>query len=395
VDLFKKCHDYYPIVREAKRTGFYPYFRAIDSEPDRRVVIKGKSLLMLGSNNYLGLTTHPKLKEAAIAAVRKYGTGCTGSRFLNGTLDLHEQLEHNLAEFMRREDCLCFPTGYQVNLGVISSLLRRDEYVVTDKLDHASIMDGCRLSFGNLKRYAHNDMASLKHVMESLEPDAAALIVSDGIFSMDGDIVKLPELLPVARLHHAKVMIDDAHAIGVLGKRGAGTGDHFGLEDKVDLVMGTFSKSFATIGGYVVGDREVITFIRHHARALIFSASIPPPAAATVLAALEIIKSEPERRVRLWRNTEKMLKGLKAMGYEIGTAETPVIPLLIGDMTRTINFWHDLFEAGIFANPVVPPAVPPNASLIRTSYMATHTDEDLDQALEILERIGRKRGIIS
>jgi 8-amino-7-oxononanoate synthase len=394
VDVFKKCRDYYPIVREAKRTGFYPYFRAIDSEPDRRVVIQGKELLMLGSNNYLGLTTHPKLKEAAIKAVRKYGTGCTGSRFLNGTLDLHEELEHKLAEFMRREDCLCFPTGYSVNLGAISTLVRRDDYVITDKLDHASIMDGCRLSFGKMKRYRHNDMVSLGHVMESLEPDAPALIVSDGIFSMDGDIVKLPELIPIAERHHARVMVDDAHAIGVLGARGAGTAEHFGLEEKVDLVMGTFSKSFATIGGYIVGDREVITFIRHQARSLMFSASIPPPAAATVLAALEIIQSEPERRERLWKNTHRMLKGLRAMGYNIGTAETPIIPLVIGDMTKTINFWHDLYEAGVFANPVVPPAVPPNASLIRTSYMATHTDDDLDQALEVLERIGRKREII-
>jgi 8-amino-7-oxononanoate synthase len=382
------------MVRDAKQSGFYPYFRAIDSEPDRRVVIHGKDLLMLGSNNYLGLTTHPKLKEAAIAAVRKYGTGCTGSRFLNGTLDLHEELEQKLAEFMRKEDCLCFPTGFQVNLGVISSVVRRDDYVITDKLDHASIMDGCQLSFGKMKRYQHNDMASLSHAMESLETDAPALIVSDGIFSMDGDIVKLPELLPVAARHHARVMIDDAHSIGVLGKRGAGTAEHFGAEDKVDLVMGTFSKSFATIGGFVVGDREVITFIRHQARSLMFSASIPPPAAATVLAALEVIKSEPERREKLWQNTNRMLKSLKAMGYDIGTAETPIIPLLIGDMTETINFWHDLYEAGVFANPVVPPAVPPNASLIRTSYMATHTDEDLDQALEILERIGRKRGIL-
>lgn len=394
MDVFKKCHDYYPMVRDAKKSGFYPYFRAIDSEPDRRVIIQGKDLLMLGSNNYLGLTTHPKLKEAAIAAVRKYGTGCTGSRFLNGTLDLHEELERSLAEFMRKEDCLCFPTGFQVNLGVISSIVRRGDYVITDKLDHASIMDGCQLSSGKMKRYQHNDMASLRHAMESLEPGAPALIVSDGIFSMDGDIVKLPELLPVAARHHARVMIDDAHSIGVLGKRGAGTAEYFGFEDRVDLVMGTFSKSFATIGGFVVGDREVITFIRHQARSLMFSASIPPPAAATVLAALEVIKSEPERRERLWQNTNRMLKGLKAMGYNIGTAETPIIPLLIGDMTETISFWHDLYEAGVFANPVVPPAVPPNASLIRTSYMATHTDDDLDQALEILERIGRKRGIL-
>jgi 8-amino-7-oxononanoate synthase len=394
MSVFDKCHEFYPVVRDAKDTGFYPYFRAIDSEPDRRVVIRGKNLLMLGSNNYLGLTTHPKLKEAAVAAIRKYGTGCTGSRFLNGTLDLHEKLEHDLAEFMHKEDCLCFPTGYSVNLGTISALVRKGEYVVTDKLDHASIMDGCMLSFGKTKRYLHNDMVSLENALKSLEPDADRMIVSDGIFSMDGDIVKLPALVKLARTHKAQVMIDDAHSLGVLGRRGAGTGDHFGLESEVDLVMGTFSKSFATIGGFVAGDRQVITFIRHQARALIFSASIPPPAAATVLAALEIIKSEPERREQLWKNTRRMLKGLKDLGYNIGTAETPVIPLIIGDFTKTINFWHDLYDAGVFANPVVPPAVPPNASLIRTSYMATHTEDDLDEALEVLGRLGRKRGII-
>lgn len=401
MDLFDKCREYYPFIAEAKRTGFYPYFRPIDSEPDRRVLIQGKSLLMLGSNNYLGLTNHPKLKEAAIAAIRKYGTGCTGSRFLNGTLDLHEQLERELAEFMRKEDCLCFSTGYQTNLGTISALVRRGDVVVTDKLDHASIMDGCQLSLGKVKRYVHNDMVSLEHTLAGVEVGASShrrggiLVASDGIFSMDGDIVNLPELVKAAQRHSARILVDDAHAIGVLGQRGAGTAEHFGLEDDVDLVMGTFSKSFATIGGFVAGTREVVTFIRHQARSMIFSASIPPPAAATVIAALEIIKTEPERRERLWRNARKMLKGLKEIGYNIGASETPIIPLIIGDLTKTINFWHDLYEAGIFANPIVPPAVPPNASLIRTSYMATHTDEDLDQALETFARVGRERGIVS
>jgi 8-amino-7-oxononanoate synthase len=395
MDLFEKCRKYYPVVAGAKRTGFYPYFRAIDTEPDRRVIIKGKSLLMLGSNNYLGLTTHPKLKEAAISAVRKYGTGCTGSRFLNGTLDLHEELEAKLAEFTHKEECVVFPTGYQVNLGTVGALLHRGDCAITDKLDHASIVDGCQFSQGKVKRYQHNDMDSLDRALGTVEPAAGKLVISDGIFSMEGDIVKLRELVKAAKKYNARIMVDDAHAMGVLGKTGAGTAEHFGLEKEVDLIMGTFSKSFATIGGFVVGEKKVMTYVRHQARPMIFSASIPPPAAATAMAALEIIKSEPERRERLWRNTHKMLRGLSALGYNTGNAETPIIPLIIGDFNKTIYFWHDLYEAGIFANPIVPPAVPPNSSLIRTSYMATHTDDDLDQALEIFEKVGKKRGIIS
>ncbi|MEO0092426.1 MAG: pyridoxal phosphate-dependent aminotransferase family protein [candidate division WOR-3 bacterium] len=394
MDLFDKCLKYYPIVERAKRTGFYPYFRALDSEPDRRVIIKGKELIMLGSNNYLGLTTHPKLKEAAIKAIEKYGTGCTGSRFLNGTLDLHEELEHKLAEFFRKEDCIVFSTGFQTNLGVISSLVRKGDVAIVDKLDHASIVDGCQLSFGRAVRFLHNDMKDLERVLSSLDKDCGKLIIVDGIFSMEGDIIDLPNVVKLAKKYKARVMVDDAHSVGVLGKRGAGTAEHFGLEDQVDLIMGTFSKSFATIGGFVVGDKKVITYIRHQARPLIFSASIPPPAVATVLAALEIIKNEPERRKRLWHNTNKMLNGFKKLGYNTGTSCTPVIPLIIGDDTKAINFWHDLYEGGIFANPVIPPAVPPGRSLIRTSYMATHTDDDLDEALAIFEKVGKKARII-
>jgi 8-amino-7-oxononanoate synthase len=394
MDIFNKCWEYYPIVKHAKDTGFYPYFRALDSEPDRRVKIKGKELIMLGSNNYLGLTTHPKVKEAAIKAIEKYGTGCTGSRFLNGTLDLHEELEAKLAEFLNKEDCIVFSTGYQTNLGVISSLAKRGDVVIVDKLDHASIIDGCQMSLGRVVRFLHNDMDDLERILKNLGPACGKLIVVDGIFSMEGDIIDLPNVVKLAQKYGARVMVDDAHAIGVLGSRGAGTAEHFGLEKEVDLIMGTFSKSFATIGGFVAGEHKVITYIRHQARSLIFSASIPPPAVATVLAALEIIKNEPERRARLWANTHKMLKGLKALGYNTEKSCTPIIPLHIGDDMRAINFWHSLYEGGIFANPVIPPAVPPGRSLIRTSYMATHTDDDLDEALTIFETVGKKEGII-
>lgn len=394
MDLFEKCRDFYPLVERTKKTGFYPYFRAIQSEPDRMVVINGQKLLMLGSNNYLGLTTDPRLKKAAQAAIEKYGTGCTGSRFLNGTLDIHEELEQRLADFFRKEDCLVFSTGYQTNLGVIASLLRKGEYVVTDKFDHASIVDGCRLSFGHTKRFLHNDLANLEQVLTRIPRGAARLVAVDGIFSMEGDIAPLDKIVPLAHKYGARILVDDAHAIGVLGKRGAGTAEHFGIEDGTDLIMGTFSKSFASIGGFVAGDHKVITYIRHQARPMIFSASIPPPAVATVLAALDIIVNEPSRREKLWHNTHKMLGGLKAMGFDIGNSTTPIIPLLIGEDMKTIGFWHALYEAGIFANPVIPPAVPPNRSLIRTSYMATHTDEDTDQALAIFEKVGRKTGII-
>lgn len=394
MDLFNKCLQYYPIVDTAKKAGYYPYFIPLNSEPDRRVVIKGKELIMLGSNNYLGLTTHPKLKAAAIEAIEKYGTGCTGSRFLNGTLDIHVQLEKELAEFYRKEDCIVFSTGYQTNLGVISSLVRKGDVVIADKLDHASIMDGCKMSYGAVKRFLHNEPDSLERVLKKLPAKTGKLVVVDGVFSMEGDLAPLDQILPIAKKYNCRFMVDDAHGIGVMGENGHGTAEHFGVEDDVDLIMGTFSKSFATIGGYVVGDHKTITFIRHNARSLIFSASIPPPSVATVLAALEIIRDEPERRARLWRNAHRMLDGLKKMGYDTGTSVTPIIPVHIGEDMKTLNFWRTLFDTGIFANPVLPPAVPPNRSLIRTSYMATHTDQDTDQALEIFEDVGRKFGLL-
>lgn len=394
VDLFAKCLAYYPIVEHAKRAGYYPYFIPLNSEPDRRVVINGHELIMLGSNNYLGLTTHPKVKEAAIEAIRTYGTGCTGSRFLNGTLDLHVQLEHELAQFYNQQDCIVFSTGYQTNLGVVSSLVRKGDIVITDKLDHASIMDGCQMSYGSVQRFLHNEPSSLERCLEKLPRDAGKLIVVDGVFSMEGDLSPLDAIVPLARRYHCRLMVDDAHAVGVMGRHGRGTAEHFGVEDKVDLIMGTFSKSFATIGGYVVGEHKVISFIRHQARPLIFSAAIPPTAAATALAVLRIIKSEPERRERLWRNARKMLNGLRDMGYNIGTTVTPIIPLHIGPDMKTLAFWRSLYDAGLFTNPVLPPAVPPSRSLIRTSYMATHTDEDTDQALEIFRKVGRKEGLL-
>ena len=394
MDLFTRCDEFYPIVARAKKQGYYPYFIPLSSEPDRRVTINGKELIMLGSNNYLGLTTHPRVKEAAIEAIRKYGTGCTGSRFLNGTLDLHVELESELATFYGKEDCLVFATGYQVNFGTVSALVRQGDVVFTDKLDHASIVDGCQLSAGSVKRYVHNDMASLEHALAGTPAEVGKLIVTDGVFSVEGDLAPLDKMVPLAKKHGARMMVDEAHAVGVMGKNGRGTAEHFGVEAEVDLIMGTFSKTFASIGGYVVGTHKVITFIRHQARCMIFSAASPPSAVATVLAALKVMKSEPERREQLWKNARKMTNGLRAMGYNLGTTVTPVMPIHIGTDLKTLLFWRALYDAGIFSNAFVPPGVPPNHSLIRTSVMATHTDEDTDEALEIFEKVGKKFKII-
>jgi len=394
MDLFEKCGEYFHFVERVKKSGNYPYFIPLNSEPDRRVVIHGKELVMLGSNNYLGLTTHPKVKEAAIAAIKKYGTGCTGSRFMNGTLDLHVKLEAELAHFYRKDACLVFSTGYQTSLGVVSSLVKKGDVAITDKLDHASIMDGCQMSYGTVRRFPHNDIPALERVLTLIPKDTGKLIVVDGVFSVEGDLAPLDEMAPLARKHHARLMVDDAHAVGVVGKHGRGTSEHFGVEDKVDLIMGTFSKSFATIGGYVVGSEKVIAYIRHNARPMLFSAAIPPTAAATVLAALDIIRTEPERREWLWKLTHKMHSGLRSLGYDIGSTVTPIVPIHIGDAMKTLHFWHELYDAGIFANAFIPPGVPPNRSCIRTSYMATHTDEDTDLALSIFERVGKKLGLL-
>ncbi|MEO0097528.1 MAG: pyridoxal phosphate-dependent aminotransferase family protein [candidate division WOR-3 bacterium] len=387
MDLFAKCEIYYKKVEEAITKGYYPYFTPIESETNNWVIINGKKYLMLGSNNYLGLTNDPRLKEAAIEAVKKYGTGCTGSRFLNGTLDLHLELEEKLARFFNRDDCIVFSTGYQTNLGIISSLVSKNDYVITDKLDHASIIDGCKLSFGNVKRFPHNNMASLERILKSLPKNSGKLIVVDGVFSMEGDLCNLPEITDLAEKYNARILVDEAHAVGVMGENGRGTVEYFGLENKIDLIMGTFSKSFATIGGFVVGEKKVISYIRHNARSLIFSAALPPASVAAAAKALEIIQNEPKRRKHLWKITEKMREGLKKLGYNTGESVTPIIPIIIGEDMKTLKFWHLLFENQIFANPVIPPAVPPNRSLIRTSYMAIHTEEDIDFALEVFKKL--------
>lgn len=391
-DLFEKCRKFTK-ARDLIRAGLYPYFRTIESAQDPIVLLDGKKMIMVGSNNYLGLTNHPKVKEAAIAAIKKYGSGCAGSRFLNGTLDIHVALEEKLAGFMRKEAALVFSTGFQVNLGVISALCGKDDIVVIDKMDHASIIDGCRLSYSDVKKFRHNEMDDLERVLGASE-GSAALVVVDGVFSMEGDIAKLPQIVQTAHRHGARVMVDDAHGIGVLGKTGRGTAEHFGLENEVDLIMGTYSKSLASIGGFVAGSEEVIHYIKHFARSLIFSASPPPASVAAVSAALDIIQEEPERLEQLWKNTHKIINGFKAMGYETGPTETPIVPVILDDSETAFKMVFMLQDEGVFANVAVPPAVPNGKALIRTSYMATHTDEHLDIVLEAFEKVGKAMGLI-
>jgi len=379
----------YTAPQEAREQGVYPYFRTIESEQDTVVTIKGKKVLMFGSNSYLGLTNHPKLKEASKIAVDRYGSGCAGSRFLNGTLDLHLELEEKLAQFVGKEEALVFSTGYQVNLGVISSITRRQDHILLDELDHACIIDGTRLSFAKTKKYRHNDMSDLEKSLQRI-PDTGQmkLIVVDGVFSMEGDICKLDELVRLAKKYNANVMVDDAHSLGVLGKGGAGTASHFGLEDDVDLIMGTFSKSLASIGGFIASDHATINYLKHHARSLIFSASIAPANAASVIAAIDLIKDEPERIDRLWENTHFAMEGLKSIGLDTGKSETPIIPIYVRDVTKTFLLTKMLLEEGVFVNPVITPAVKPEDSLIRFSLMATHTKEQITQALEKIEKVG-------
>jgi 8-amino-7-oxononanoate synthase len=391
MDIFEKCFSF-TRAAEARAAGYYPYFIPLEDTEGTEVVVNGKRMIMIGSNNYLGLTTHPKVREAAIEAIKKYGTSCTGSRFLNGNLALHNKLEQDLADFMGKPAGLVFSTGMQVNLGTISALVGRGEVVVTDRDDHASIIDGCRLAFGEMKRFRHNDMAHLEQVLQSCG-DTPALVVVDGVFSMGGDIAPLPEIVATCKKYGARLMVDDAHALGVLAG-GRGTAAHFGLVDQVDLIMGTFSKSFASIGGVVVGDAQVIDYIKHHARSLIFSASLPPSAAAAVSACLEVIKQEPERAERVMQIGERMRQGYQALGYNTLNSQTPIVPVFIGDDMKTFALWRALFDAGIYVNPVVPPAVAPNQSLLRTSYMATHTDAQLDRVLETFGTVGKQLGII-
>ncbi len=395
VDLFSKCSSGVSArAQQAIDEGWYPYFKAIESGANTTVYIDGKEMIMIGSNNYLGLTQDKRVKEAMINAIDKFGSSCTGSRFLNGTLSLHEELEDRLAEFMQMEAVLIFSTGFQTNQGTISTLVGRKDLVVGDAENHASIVDGTRLAFGKAFKYRHNDMEDLDKVLELNKNDGGILIISDGVFSMGGDIVNLPELTRIAEKHGARVMIDDAHSVGVLGAHGRGTAEHFGLQDKVDLVMGTFSKSFASIGGFIAGSKEVIHHIKHNSRALIFSASPPPSAVAAVITALDILVKEPERREKLWANYHKMKEGFTQLGFNTGLSETPIIPIIIGDDDKTFSFWRLLYENGIFCNPVVSPGVPPGCALLRTSYMATHTDEELNKVMDIFARLGKKIGII-
>lgn len=392
MSLYDKCKKFTE-AREVEKLGYYPYFRVIQSEQDTEVIVNGKRTLMLGSNSYLGLTNHPKVKEAAIEATKKYGTGCAGSRFLNGTLDVHIELEEKLAEFVGKDSCLVYATGFQANLGILATIVRKGEFLIVDKLDHASIIDGCRLSFGKMIRFNHNDMDDLERVLQETQ-DKNKLIVVDGIFSMEGDIANLPQICELAKKYGAEVMVDDAHATGVIGKEGSGTASHFNLTEETDIIMGTFSKSLASVGGFIAGNGLLMHYLKHFSRTLIFSASLPPASAASVSAALDIIKSEPERREKLWHNTYKMQKGFKEMGYDIGLSETPIIPLHVGDMMVAFKMWKMLAEEGIFINPIVPPAVPPNDCLIRTSFMATHTEKQLDFALDKFEKVGKKLKII-
>jgi 8-amino-7-oxononanoate synthase len=393
LSLFEKVRQYKAAGR-VRALGLYPYFRTISSAQDTEVIIEGQRVLMLGSNSYLGLTNHPKIKEAAKAAVDEYGTGCAGSRFLNGTLRIHLELEEALSRLVRKEAVLLYSTGFQVNLGVISALVGKDEYILADKSNHASIVDGCQLALGEFTRFPHRDLAGLEHRLRKLDPEAAKLIVVDGVFSMEGDIIQLPELCRLAAQYRAAVMVDDAHAIGVLGEKGAGTPSYFGLTDKVDLIMGTFSKSLASLGGFIAADAEVVDYLKHHSRALIFSASMSPANAAAVLAALEIMQNEPERIENLWRNTDRMKTGLKSLGFNLGASETPILPVYGRDLITTFRFCKRLEEEGVFVNPVVSPAVPPGQELIRISLMATHTDRQIDFALEKLGKVGRQLGLI-
>jgi 8-amino-7-oxononanoate synthase len=394
MDIFQKCYNY-TRAKEAKEAGYYPYFRAIESGADTEVMIQGKKMIMIGSNNYLGLTQDPRVKEAAVKAIEKYGSGCTGSRFLNGTLDIHEELEHKLGRFMNKEMCQVVSTGFQTNQAAISTIVGKDDAVIIDRNNHASIIDGCRLAFGQTTKYKHNDMEDLERVLRNLDDSTGALIVVDGVFSMEGDLANLPEIVRLKKKYGCRLMVDDAHGIGVLGKNGRGVAEHFGVEKDVDIIMGTFSKSFASLGGFLVGEEPVINYVKHTARALIFSASPPPAAVATVLKALEIIQKEPERRTRLKEITNKMQTGYKKLGFNIGPTQTPIIPLIIGDDMKTIYFWHALFDNGVFANPVIPPAVIPGGSLIRTSYMATHSNQELDTVLQICERVGKEMNVLS
>ncbi len=392
MDIFGKISQF-TAAREAMDAGLYPYFIPLEETEGTEVTVDGRQIIMIGSNNYLGLTTHPKVREAAVEGIKRYGTSCTGSRFLNGTLGLHLELERRLANFVGKEAALVFSTGMQVNLGVISALVGPKDFVIIDKDNHASIVDACRMSFGQMKRFRHSDMKHLDRVLSNLPAEAGKLVVVDGVYSMGGDIVPLPELVKICKKYGARIYVDDAHSLGVLGN-GRGTAAHFGLTDDVDLIMGTFSKSFASIGGFIAGDADVLHYVQHSARSLIFSASLPPSNVMAAMAALEIMETEPEHVEQLWDNGQKMLNGLNELGFNTGNTQTPIIPIIIGENDPTFLTWKVLYEQGLYTNPVVSPAVPEGMSLLRTSYMATHTEEQLDKALDILAVSGRQLGLI-
>lgn len=392
MDIFEKCKDF-TTARDVQKLGLYPYFIPLSESEGTVAEYQGQELIMCGSNNYLGLTTHPRVKQASREALDRFGTSCTGSRFLNGTLELHERLEDELASWVDKESALVFSTGMQVNLGTISSIVGRNEYIIMDRQDHASIVDGARLSYGEMIRYRHNDIEDLEKKLSKLDPDKGKLLVVDGLYSMEGDIAPLPEIVPLCDEYNVRLMVDDAHAMGVLGE-GKGTAAHFGMTDDVDLIMATFSKSFASLGGFIAGDDDVIHYIKHHARSLIFSASIPAPNAASALAALEVMRDEPERIERVNQIADRMRAEYRELGFDIGNSETPVIPIIIGDDMKTLQTWKMLLDNGVFVNPVVSPATPPGRQLLRTSYMATHTDDQLNQVLEVFEEVGSTLGLI-
>lgn len=396
MDLFQKCLDFTK-ADEVKEQGFYPYFRPIEENEGPVVKIEGREMIMAGSNNYLGLTAHPKVKEAAVKAIEKYGTGCSGSRYLTGTLDLHIKLEEELAKFLGFESVLLYSTGYQTSLGVIPTLATKGDYIVIDKEDHACIVNATMIAkgaFTEYKRYKHNDMNDLERVLSMLPPDSAKLVISDGIFSVTGEIVNLPELLKVAKKYNARVMIDDAHAVGVIGKGGRGTASHFGLTQETDLMMGTFSKTFSSLGGFVAGSERVTNYLKHTSAALIFSASPTPASCASALAALEVLEEEPELVDKLIRNSKKMQKGFKELGFNIVESESGIVPVIVGEMDTAFIFWRKLFDEGIFVNAFVPPGVPPNMSMMRTSYMATHEDVHLNKILDAFEKVGKELNFI-
>ena len=404
MDIFEKCRAF-TRADEVRSKGYYPYFHAIEESEGPIVQIEGRKVIMAGSNNYLGLTAHPKVKEAAVAAIKKYGTGCSGSRYLTGTLDLHEELERRLAKFMGKEACLLYSTGFQTAQGVIPVLVGRGEYVVSDKDNHASIVAGTLVAAGMasydssegnaIVRYKHNDMNHLEHVLTQLPAESGKLIVSDGVFSTSGEIVNLPEMLKVAHRHNARVMIDDAHAVGVIGKGGRGTASHYNLVDETDLTMGTFSKTFASLGGFVVGEYKVIDYLKHNAPALIFSASPTPASVAAAMAALDILEAEPERVAKLMSNARTMRAGLKAMGYHVSEHDTAVVSVIIGDTEKTLQMWKTLFEEGVFVNAFIRPGVPPGMEMLRTSYMATHEQKHLDKILEVFASLGKRYGVLN